>query len=204
MAALLVAASVASAQEGADVTLLRSIYAWDAPAVTLPLRVADKTAYPAFVLVPVAVYAADGEWRPAGRIVASEAAAALLAGIAKRVVRRPRPYTRHPDVALRSHHLDRRVLEQDTFGFPSGHTTLAFAAATSVSLSHPRWYVIVPAQTWAATMGVSRVWHGAHYPSDVLAGAALGIVVAGAVHVLLPDDNAHRLTAPAVTLRLVF
>ncbi len=57
---------------------------------------------------------------------------------------------------------------------PSGHTTIAFAAATSLSLQYKKWYVVIPAYTWAASVGYSRIYLGVHYPSDVLAGAVIG------------------------------
>jgi membrane-associated phospholipid phosphatase len=59
--------------------------------------------------------------------------------------------------------------------FPSGHTSLAFATAASLSLQCKKWYVTVPAYLWASSVGYSRIYLGVHYPSDVLAGAAVGI-----------------------------
>jgi undecaprenyl-diphosphatase len=47
--------------------------------------------------------------------------------------------------------------------------------------------VIAPAAVWASAMGVARVWHGVHYPSDVAVGAAIGIASGAAVHFLMPD-----------------
>ena len=59
--------------------------------------------------------------------------------------------------------------------FPSNHTTLAFATATSLSLACPKWYVIVPSYLWASSVAYSRMYLGVHYPSDVLGGIVIGI-----------------------------
>jgi membrane-associated phospholipid phosphatase len=58
--------------------------------------------------------------------------------------------------------------------FPSGHSTVAFSTATSLSINFKKWYVVVPAYLWAGAMGYSRLHLGVHYPSDVLAGAIIG------------------------------
>ena len=51
---------------------------------------------------------------------------------------------------------------------------MAFAAATTISLQYPKWYVIAPAFIYASGVGYSRMYLGVHYPTDVLAGAVLG------------------------------
>ncbi len=56
--------------------------------------------------------------------------------------------------------------------FPSGHATTAFAAAAFLALWRPRW--APPALALAVLVAVSRVYLGAHFPSDVVAGAILG------------------------------
>ncbi|MCK9458140.1 MAG: phosphatase PAP2 family protein [Proteobacteria bacterium] len=56
--------------------------------------------------------------------------------------------------------------------FPSGHAQTAFAAAVYLALLFPRGAALFLAL--AALVGLSRVALGVHYPSDVLAGAALG------------------------------
>ena len=55
---------------------------------------------------------------------------------------------------------------------PSGHSTTAFATAVALGALFPR--IRVPMFVLAAGVAVSRVIQGAHYPSDVLAGAVLG------------------------------
>lgn len=84
----------------------------------------------------------------------------------KYTVRRPRPYVTYPFIQ----HL---TTEKDP-SFPSGHTSIAFADATSLSLNYPKWYIIAPSFLWATAVGYSRLDLGVHYPSDVLAGAIIG------------------------------
>ncbi len=59
--------------------------------------------------------------------------------------------------------------------FPSGHTTLAFATATTLALEYKKWYITVPAYAWAASVGYSRMRLDRHYPTDVACGALIGI-----------------------------
>lgn len=56
--------------------------------------------------------------------------------------------------------------------FPSGHATTVFALAAALSLFFPRWRV--PFFSLAVVVGLSRIIVGAHYPSDVMAGAYVG------------------------------
>jgi undecaprenyl-diphosphatase len=60
--------------------------------------------------------------------------------------------------------------------FPSNHAVNAGALATLVGLYMPRLWL--PAAALAVLVGYSRIYVGAHYPLDVLAGSVLGIVVA--------------------------
>ena len=64
--------------------------------------------------------------------------------------------------------------------FPSGHTATAFVVA-AVMDRHASWKVSLPLYGLAAAIGISRVPRGAHYLSDVTAGATLGIIVGHSV-----------------------
>ena len=90
----------------------------------------------------------------------------IITTVAKYTVNRTRPFIKYP------------YIEKEAAGgspsFPSGHTSEAFALATSISLTYPKWYVIAPSFIWAGAVGYSRMDLGVHYPSDVLAGAVLG------------------------------
>lgn len=83
-------------------------------------------------------------------------------------VNRPRPYETYPDLVIRR-------TSTGPYSFPSGHTAYAFSLATSATLATKKWYVAVPCYVYAGTVGYSRMRLGAHYPSDVLAGALIGI-----------------------------
>lgn len=108
--------------------------------------------------------AADRERRAAWLRATALTAGAHLASMAvKRVVRRPRPTHVAPLVRTAGRH-----------SFPSSHATSAGAAAVAYgALGAP---VVVPL---AAAMCVSRLVVGVHYPTDVVAGAALGAAAAG-------------------------
>ncbi len=67
------------------------------------------------------------------------------------------------------------VTERDPNSFPSGHTSAAFAAATAFFHTMPRRQGIA-ALALAAVMGLSRLYVGVHFPSDVLCGALMGIL----------------------------
>ena len=66
------------------------------------------------------------------------------------------------------------VPEHDPNSFPSGHTNAAFAFALAVCMTAPKRWMKVAAVCMAVVMGLSRLYVGVHFPSDVLAGAAIG------------------------------
>jgi membrane-associated phospholipid phosphatase len=84
----------------------------------------------------------------------------------KELVKRPRPHVTYPDITASE--------TETSLSFPSGHSSLAFATATALSLKYPKWYVIAPTYFWACSVGYSRMNLGMHYPTDVLAGAVIG------------------------------
>jgi membrane-associated phospholipid phosphatase len=99
-------------------------------------------------------------------ILASVAVNQGITEILKYTIRRDRPFITYPDITKKS--------AARGPSFPSGHTSSAFALATSLSLSYPKWYVIASSYTYASTVAFSRMDLGVHYPSDVLAGALVG------------------------------
>jgi len=68
------------------------------------------------------------------------------------------------------------IQASDQFSFPSGHTMAAFLLAGICCLCFGP--LASPLYIWAAAVGSSRVILGVHFPSDILAGASLGTLIA--------------------------
>ncbi len=140
----------------------------------------SSTAKPLAVALPVGMWAIamlnknkKGQY-DAYETAASVAIAAIATQTLKVIVQRPRPYQTYPDIY--PNEIDNGQ------AFPSGHASVAFAAATSVSLIYKKWYITVPALAWATAVGYSRIYLGQHYPSDILAAGITGAASAYASH----------------------
>ncbi|WP_329454736.1 bifunctional phosphatase PAP2/diacylglycerol kinase family protein [Streptomyces sp. NBC_01497] len=120
--------------------------------------------------------------RAATRGIASLAlASATVNTVVKHAARRERP-------VLDAVPLVRQLKRQPvTTSFPSGHAASAAAFAAGVALESSGWGAVVA--PLAASVAFSRVYTGVHYPSDVLAGAALGVGAALAVRGIVPTRS---------------
>jgi len=92
----------------------------------------------------------------------------VLVEALKYTVNRQRPYTQYPTLInpYNNSEIDK--------SFPSGHTSAAFSVATSLAIQYKKWYIVAPAYLWAGSVGYGRLYLGEHYPTDVIAGAAIG------------------------------
>lgn len=90
----------------------------------------------------------------------------------KNTLQRPRPPEAIPS-------FQSVVIASDRFSFPSGHTAAAFLLAGNTVLHYGA--VGAPLYLWACAVGLSRVALGVHFPTDILAGMALGTAIAGLV-----------------------
>ena len=102
----------------------------------------------------------------------------ILAGLAclaiykylKTRTSRPRPYQVYTAIAAAAPALDR-------FSFPSGHTLHAVCFTALACNAYPQLAPVL--WPFTALVAISRPILGLHYPSDVLAGALIGIAIAG-------------------------
>jgi len=107
----------------------------------------------------------DEKRKPLVALCAVVTCGAITTGL-KYAVNRPRPFVTYPDIIKKGN--------AGSKSFPSGHTSSAFALATSISLEYPKWYFVAPSFIWSTTVGYSRMRLGVHYPTDVFAGAIVG------------------------------
>ena len=129
-------------------------------------------------------------WKPT-RKAGVLALLALLLGLVctnltiKPLVDRPRPWLDLPIAPL--------VAEDDPHSFPSGHTCAAFAAGLAWAGTCSARWARIAAVVSAVCMGLSRLYVGVHYPSDVLAGALVGSLAALAALALARRwERAHK------------
>lgn len=127
-----------------------------------------------FWLALIATIAVVDGWR--GLSVAMQLAATGL--VAALLYRRLKHWTRRPRPFRRDHRVHAWIAPLDEYSFPSGHTLHAVSFTCVAIAAYPGLaWVLVP---FTLSVAVSRVVLGVHYPSDVLAAAGIGGVLASA------------------------
>lgn len=100
----------------------------------------------------------------------------VLAEASKYAFNRARPHAADLQIAP-------LIKTPSSSSFPSGHSATAAAGAVSLSAAYPALTPVFAVCGLAIMF--SRIYLGVHYPSDVLAGAAIGVAVSGALSWLL-------------------
>ena len=158
--------------QNADIEILRKINISRNVQFDPTFKFISTTVTPVSIGAPLVIYGIglikqDSSLKKKGLFIGQSVLVSSFITVAlKRTIKRERPFITYSDIE--------NITEASSYSFPSGHTSNAFAAATSISMAFPKWYVIVPTFIWAGSVGYSRMHLGVHYPSDVLAGALVG------------------------------
>lgn len=133
-------------------------------------RLGNGVFWYSLMLVLPLVYGQAGQLATAHMLVAA-ILGLLVYRYLKKMTSRPRPYAVHPRVRQKTPSLDQ-------FSFPSGHTLHAVSFSVIACSHFPEMsWLLIP---FTLLIALSRPVLGLHYPSDVLAGAAIGAVFATA------------------------
>ncbi|MBI3070726.1 MAG: phosphatase PAP2 family protein [Deltaproteobacteria bacterium] len=137
----------------------------------------------AIVLAPLVLallfFVNRAKFAPRFALVAiATASASVVTMVAKHAINRARPLAALGAATV--HVVGKPVFER---ALPSGHATVAATVWLSLALIFPRWRI--PLIAVALISGYSRIYVGAHYPADVLAGFAVGTAFVVATHYFL-------------------
>jgi len=191
VAALAIAVTELSIVANLEIELMQSIHSLTSEWLTTLLVGISELASTEVILIGAAgaalLLAAREHWRGAVALILSVLATQLVVTLAKGLMSRPRP--------------DEGGAAADAagFSFPSAHSASAVAlylmlALIAGSVLHKKlsWVAWVAAGLLVAAIGLSRVYLGAHYPTDVLAGWLTGGIVVVACWALcsrLPESG---------------
>jgi membrane-associated phospholipid phosphatase len=157
-----------------DYKILKTLNEKEMPLWDKTMKGVSFSVFPAMSVTPIGIWC-NGYLTKDKTMMRNGFKSAISIGFAvlvttglKRLVNRERPYEKYPGDIIRRD-------KADPYSFPSGHTTAAFATATALTLTYPKWYVAVPAYVYAGFVGYSRMRLGMHFPTDVLGGIIIGI-----------------------------
>ncbi|WP_024868008.1 phosphatase PAP2 family protein [Pseudoxanthomonas suwonensis] len=164
-----------------DDALLLRVHAWTSPLLDRVFVWSSLAGY-RYGVVPLDIAIALGlllarRWREAAFASVSFVGSALLNLGTKQFFQRERPS------------LWDSIAPETTFSFPSGHAmgsaTLAAVVVLLAWHTRWRWPVLLLAALFTGMVGVSRMYLGVHYPSDVLGGWAAGLAWTSGVYLVL-------------------
>ena len=158
--------------QNADINILRDINVNRNISLDPTFKIITNSAVPISVATPIIIYSVglikqDSTIKKQAIFIGETfLVSAFVTTALKHSIKRERPFDTYSDID--------NATSAPGYSFPSGHTSTAFATATSLSMAYPKWYVIAPSLVWASAVGYSRMHLGVHYPTDVFAGALVG------------------------------
>lgn len=179
---------VTHGQLGFDRAVMLWVHEYETPGVTTTMSAVTElgglAAVPIFAVICAGLLWWRGRRRDAALLAAAVIGSALLNTALKAVFQRARPdFWEH-------------LVVEDSFSFPSGHAmaSMSFAAALIVIAWRTRWRwpAVVAGLLYVAVVGLSRVYLGVHFPSDILAGWCVAIVWVTIVVVVLDGASRRR------------
>ena len=199
-----------------DITLFRAVNNSRNGFSNTVIPWSDKSVLPVSIALPVGLAALSRSTKnyydenSAVLLGLSEITSAAVTFGIKNIIRRERPF-----VTLKDVYFNKDNSPTDRYSFPSGHTSMVFSIATSLTLRYPdKPAVIAGSFLYAALIGYGRMYLGVHYPSDVIGGMIVGSGSAALVYSLRkeilkgksnlfneknrPDSNSEFLSAPAI------
>lgn len=161
---------------------------FDAIARSIDVVFGPRFAVLVAVLAVVIAGVIGRSWWTALRMAVLIAVPWAAADVIKVIIQRPRP-----DMSLLAHPI---LVEPTTFSYPSGHTAFATALGMSAVVMLAGWRyrggVIAVAAVIALTTAWSRMYLGAHYPSDVIGSLLLVSVGAMCIGALMRNSRFSR------------
>ncbi|GAA0781747.1 phosphatase PAP2 family protein [Hathewaya limosa] len=100
----------------------------------------------------------------------------ILVFLIKKLVNRKRPFLKLKNLHIRKIHID-------PYSFPSGHTAMAFSIAVMLSLSLS--FIDILLIPLAMLVGISRMYTGVHYPTDVFIGMLIGSICSICIYFIM-------------------
>ena len=216
------AQTVADTSISTDIKIFRLINNSRTPFLDKIVSVTDKSILFASALTPPALFTISRtnehyyDENSAVLLGTSEVVSYAITYSLKHLIKRTRPFSSIPNVR----HTSDDDFAIDNNSFPSGHSTVAFAYATSLSLRYSdKPLLITGLYLYSTAIAIGRVYLGVHYPSDVLGGMVVGAGTAVLVHSLRkdiiklknnifresdrPDSNSKEIISPLILLSFI-
>lgn len=138
------------------------------------------------IVIVLAIYWCDNKSRGFSLFM-TLASSLIFVNIIKPIFHVARPFVKHPEIQ------GKRISTATGFSFPSGHTTTASTFYTSLALgtkNKKRW--ITAAIVLSVIVGISRMYLGVHWPTDVLAGFIIGLLASFLLYNFFTNFFEHK------------